>query len=185
MLKNNFNFTFPSTFHCSVTSNQIIVWGPRGVKAISFISSLIHIYYFKEKNMLVGRSLSLSKNKKSTKKCINLSKLENELQTVVKGLLRGYFFELKLTGVGYRFLSVSNNLLKLKIGYSHVLSKKISESVVLLLESPVQLSLFSKDYTLLKQVISDLKKIKKQDIYKGKGLALSTDQKYLKEFKKK
>jgi large subunit ribosomal protein L6 len=107
-----------------------------------------------------------------------------QLKNTIKGVYKGFFTELKLNGVGYRFLAYQNNTLKFKAGFCNDLEYRIPESIQVFIESPTSILLFSYDFDLLKQVSSKLKNFKKPDAYKGKGFSFSNEILSLKEVKK-
>lgn len=101
-----------------------------------------------------------------------------------KGLNQNYFYQMSIDGVGYRFLSVDNQKLSMKVGFSKDVEYQLPEGVSGFLLSSNDLFLYSYDYDLLKLTCSKIKKIRKPDVYKGKGLRYIDDVIRLKEIKK-
>jgi len=177
-------FRIPSGIKVFPEKKKIILEGPYSTKQI-ILNTCFSFLYLKNKNMIIG-GFSLTKVKKRNTRLISqFNKLISEFKTSLKGLLTGFFVELKLKGVGYRFISCNNNLLVFKIGFSHNIYKQIPSKITLYLESPTRISMYCSDLNILSQVCSNLKKVRKLDSYKGKGLVLQNDFIILKEFKKK
>jgi ribosomal protein L6P/L9E len=85
------------------------------------------------------------------------SQFLSNLKTSLKGVSSGFYIELSLKGVGYRFLSYKDNILVMKVGFCNNVSFEIPKGVEIFIESPTQLTLFSIDYSLLKQVATSLR----------------------------
>lgn len=108
----------------------------------------------------------------------------SKINNAIKGVSTGFFIEMKLQGVGYRFLSYKENILTFKAGYCNDLSYVVPDGVNICLETPTKLCFYSSDYDLLKQVASQVKLLRKPDSYKGKGFSYSLEFLDLKEVKK-
>jgi len=172
----------PPKVEISISPSLLIIKGPLGTKKITKHSSFI--CKLSKNNTLLLCSL----NEKNGKSSLPLEKsfctFLTQVKNIVKGTFKGFFTELKLTGVGYRFLSYTNNVLKFKVGFCNDLEYYVPPNVEVFLEGPTSISLFSYDYELLKRVASKLKAFKKPDSYKGKGFSYSTELLKLKEIKK-
>lgn len=131
---------------------------------------------YKSNDYLYLKNFSLSKNK--------LVKLISLLNNFNKGFDQKYFYKLKLDGVGFRFLDITENELILKVGFSNVVKFNLNPSVFAMLLSNVELLLYSSDYDLLKSTSASIKKIRVPDIYKGKGIKYFDETISLKEIKK-
>jgi len=112
------------------------------------------------------------------------SKFITNLRTTIKGVSNGFFIELKLVGVGYRFLSYNNNELCMKIGFCNNALFNIPEGVEVFIENPTRITLFSIDYLLMKQTAASLRGHRLPDSYKGKGFQYLSETLTLKEVKK-
>ncbi len=176
----NNEIKIPSTVSINYDQSGLKIKGPKGELILGLDSKFL-VKIDKENNILKIFSQKYSKNndfKKSYRSF--LSKLMNS----IKGVSTGFFIELKLQGVGYRFLSYTENVLTFKAGYCNDLSYTVPYGVSLFLETPTKLSLYSTDYDLLKQVASQIKLLRKPDSYKGKGFSYSLELLNLKEIKK-
>ena len=105
------------------------------------------------------------------------------IRQVSEGLVRGYYVELELTGLGFRFLRIENFLL-LKLGYSHYIRLDIPDGVHAF-GFKKKLVLFGLTLESVMGLASLLRKLKKPDPYKGKGVRLFGETMKLKVGKQK
>ena len=80
-----------------------------------------------------------------------------------------YSLTLNLKGIGYKFV-VENQVLKLRVGYSHFLTYNVQPEIFLKLVNPTTLTLYSNNKLILTQFASFLKLQKKTNLYKGTGI---------------
>lgn len=95
------------------------------------------------------------------------------LNNMVHGVSEGFTKQLELIGVGYR-VSNTGNLLELTLGYSHPIIFEIPEELKLTTkmekgEAPT-IILEGSDKQLLGQVCAKIRKYRKPEPYKGKGI---------------
>ncbi|NNE25932.1 MAG: 50S ribosomal protein L6 [Saprospiraceae bacterium] len=95
------------------------------------------------------------------------------INNMIIGVSEGYTKELELHGVGYR-VNNSGNLLELTLGYSHPIYFYIPDEVKLTTAmekgKPPSIVLESIDNQLLGQVAAKIRKFRKTEPYKGKGI---------------
>lgn len=91
-------------------------------------------------------------------------------------LLEGYYVEVEFHGLGYRFINLENKVL-LRIGYSHYIYYQIPLNV-LIFGFRRNLIIFSASKDLVLKMLSLFRYIKKDNVYKQKGI-------YIKGFIKK
>jgi len=80
------------------------------------------------------------------------------------------FRKLKLQGIGYKFSIISNNLIHLKLGFSHSIYFKLPEYITAKLTKNNILFLFSDSTEKLVLISESIKNCKIPDPYKGKGI---------------
>jgi large subunit ribosomal protein L6 len=92
------------------------------------------------------------------------------IQNMVIGVSDGFSKELIIHGVGYRAQAVSPGSLELALGFSHPVSIKAPEGIEF--EVPQQTQIFVRgiDKQLVGQVAADIRKWRKPEPYKGKGI---------------
>lgn len=95
------------------------------------------------------------------------------LQNMVKGVTDGYKTDMELVGVGYR-VSNAGNLLEIAVGYSHPIHFMMPDEVKVSTASEKgknpTITLESADKQLLGQICAKIRKLRKPEPYKGKGI---------------
>lgn len=87
---------------------------------------------------------------------------------MITGVTTGYTRILELEGVGYR-AEVKGKQLVLQVGFSHPVPLDIPEGVSALVEKTV-ITLTGTDKDVLGQFAANVRKVKKPEPYKGKGI---------------
>jgi large subunit ribosomal protein L6 len=89
---------------------------------------------------------------------------------MITGVTEGFVKELQIQGVGYRATVKGTNALELALGYSHPVNITAPEGIEF--DVPVQTQIFVKgiDKQLVGQVAADIRKWRKPEPYKGKGI---------------
>ena len=98
---------------------------------------------------------------------------------MVKGVSEGYKAEQELVGVGYR-ASNAGQMLELTLGYSHNISFELPKEIKVTTltersKNPI-ITLTSHDNELLGLVTSKIRKLRKPEPYKGKGIKFVGEQ---------
>ena len=92
------------------------------------------------------------------------------IQNMIIGVTDGFVKELQIQGVGYRATAKGSNGLELALGFSHPVNITAPEGIEF--DVPVQTQIFVKgiDKQLVGQVAADIRKWRKPEPYKGKGI---------------
>jgi len=91
---------------------------------------------------------------------------------MVTGVTTGYTLTIDIVGVGYRVAEKGKDL-EFLLGYSHPISFPAPEGISFKVESPTKLHITGIDNQLVGEVAAKIKKLRKADPYKGKGLRLA------------
>ena len=86
-----------------------------------------------------------------------------------EGVLSGFEKQLILQGIGYR-VQLKGSDLEFSLGYSHPILFKAPENIKFKVEGQNKFTVFGIDKSVVGQVCSDIKKLRKKDSYKGKGI---------------
>lgn len=91
------------------------------------------------------------------------------LANAMNGVSKGFSKELEMVGMGYRVVKKGNNL-EFALGFSHPVIFEAPEGISL--EAPEQTRIIVKgiDKYLVGQVAANIRKLKKPEPYKGKGI---------------
>ena len=90
------------------------------------------------------------------------------IKNMVVGVIKGYEKKLEINGVGYR-AAVSGNKLTLNVGYSHPVDYALPENITAAVEGNI-VTISGIDKQLVGNVAAQIRKIRKPEPYKGKGI---------------
>jgi large subunit ribosomal protein L6 len=91
---------------------------------------------------------------------------------MVTGVTEGYRKTLEIVGVGYRVQAKGSNL-EFSLGFSHPVTVTPPEGITLRVETPTRLVVEGIDKQQVGEVAANIRKLRKPDPYKGKGLRYS------------
>src|SRR5579871_2106329 len=89
---------------------------------------------------------------------------------MVTGVTDGFVKELEIVGVGYRATLRSPTQLELALGFSHPVIVDAPEGITFEVPAPTRVSVRGIDKEAVGQVAADIRKIRKPEPYKGKGV---------------
>jgi large subunit ribosomal protein L6 len=95
------------------------------------------------------------------------------INNMVVGVTEGYEKKLEIVGVGYRVLSKGPTQLEFQLGYSHSITFNAPEGITFTVESPTRLGVQGIDKQLVGEVAANIRKLRKPEPYKGKGVRYS------------
>jgi large subunit ribosomal protein L6 len=91
------------------------------------------------------------------------------IANMVTGVTTGYEKQLEIVGVGYRVQAKGKNL-EFSVGFSHPVLVEPPEGISFAVESPTKFSVQGIDKQQVGQVAANIRKIRKPEPYKGKGI---------------
>jgi len=92
------------------------------------------------------------------------------IANMVIGVSDGFSKELEIVGVGYRAQAQGPNAIELSVGFSHTVRFAAPEGVTFEVPQPTRIIVRGHDKQLVGQVAADIRKIRKPEPYKGKGI---------------
>ena len=144
-----------------IESNSIFVKGPKGELTMPKFSELD--YKIEDKSLSIARK----NNNRSAKEKHGLSR--TLIANAVNGVTIGFEKQLILHGIGYR-VQLKGNDLEFSLGYSHPILFKAPENIKFKVEGQNKFFVTGVSKEVVGQVCSDIKKLRKKDSYKGKGI---------------
>ena len=90
------------------------------------------------------------------------------------GVSEGYKKELQIVGVGYKAV-LAGNKLTLSLGYSHDIVYPVPEGIKIQIAEGTKISITGVDKQLVGEVAASIRKFKKPEPYKGKGVRYSDE----------
>ena len=92
------------------------------------------------------------------------------INNMVVGVTEGYEKKLEIVGVGYRVLSKGPTQLEFQLGYSHSITFDAPDGITFAVESATKLGVQGIDKQLVGEVAANIRKLRKPEPYKGKGV---------------
>jgi large subunit ribosomal protein L6 len=93
---------------------------------------------------------------------------------MVIGVSKGYSKELQIVGVGYK-ATLAGNKLTLNLGYSHIIEYIVPEGIKMNIVDGVKIQISGIDKQLVGEVAASIRRYKKPEPYKGKGVRYSDE----------
>jgi large subunit ribosomal protein L6 len=91
------------------------------------------------------------------------------VNNMVLGVSQGYEKRMEIHGVGYRVVARGSDL-EFSLGYSHPVPVKAPEGISFAVESPTRFSVSGIDKQTVGEVAATIRKLRRPDPYKGKGV---------------
>ncbi|PIR93701.1 50S ribosomal protein L6 [Candidatus Falkowbacteria bacterium CG10_big_fil_rev_8_21_14_0_10_39_11] len=151
----------PDGVTVTIGDNQVHVKGPNGE-----LTEVIHPSVIIEQN---DKELIVKVNDENNPKERALWGLFRSLvNNLIVGVTEGYKKELEINGVGYR-AEVKGNVVVLNVGYSHQVEFALPDGVKVNVEKNI-ITISGINKQLVGQVAANIRKIRKPEPYKGKGI---------------
>ena len=91
------------------------------------------------------------------------------INNMVVGVTDGYTKKLEIHGTGYRVTAKGSDL-EFALGYSHPILVKAPEGITFAVENPTRFSVSGIDKQLVGEISANIRKLRKPDPYKAKGV---------------
>jgi large subunit ribosomal protein L6 len=95
---------------------------------------------------------------------------------MVTGVTDGYTKRLEIVGVGYRVVAKSPTELEFALGYSHPVNVRAPEGITFAVEAPTRFAVSGIDKQQVGEVAANIRKLRKPEPYKGKGVRYAGEQ---------
>lgn len=151
--------TIPENVTVSVNGNIVSVKGPKGE-----LSTEINRNITVEINETELKVVARNENFKNFHGTANAN-----ISNMIEGVTTGFEKKLEAIGVGYRF-TIKGNTLVVAAGFSHPVELEIPEGISVESPSNTQLIIKGIDKCLVGEFAANIRKIRKPEPYKGKGI---------------
>lgn len=168
--------TIPAGVTASIEGGMISVKGPKGTLSIPMASE---VTYALEGDLLSVKPANDSKRARSF-----WGMQRTLIQNLVTGVTAGFTKVLEINGVGYRANAQGRNL-KLQLGYSHDVDVAIPEGVEVKTPDQTTVEISGMDAQKVGQLAAEIRRWRKPEPYKGKGIKYRGEFIFRKEGKKK
>ena len=154
--------TVPSGVDVTIDGQHVAVKGPRGALQLDIAGA---IAISREGEELV---VSRPDDQRTNRALHGLTR--TLVQNMVTGVSDGFVKELEIVGVGYRAAASAPTRLELQLGFSHPVVVEAPEGITFEVPTPIRISVRGFDKQQVGQVAADIRKLRKPEPYKGKGV---------------
>lgn len=152
----------PSGVKVDIAGQDVTVTGPKGTLNLT-VSEPITVETKDDGSIQVSRPNDERRNKA-------LHGLSRTLvNNMVIGVSEGYIKKLEVSGTGYRVQPKGQGL-ELSLGYSHPIQVDAPEGIKFVVESPTKFAVEGIDKQKVGEVAANIRKLRKPDPYKAKGV---------------
>jgi large subunit ribosomal protein L6 len=95
---------------------------------------------------------------------------------MVTGVTAGYEKRLEIVGVGYRVVPKGPTTLEFALGYSHSITVNAPEGITFSVDGPTRFAVQGIDKQAVGEVAANIRKLRKPEPYKGKGVRYAGEQ---------
>ena len=158
----------PAGVDVQIAGQDVTVKGPKGQLALT-IAEPISVSKNDEGAVVVARPDDERRNRA-------LHGLSRTLvANMVTGVTEGYTKKMEIYGVGYR-VALKGKDLEFALGYSHPVPIEAPEGITFAVESPTKFSVSGIDKQQVGQISAVIRKLRRPDPYKGKGVRYEGEQ---------
>jgi len=165
--------TIPENVTVTTDKNIVTVKGPKGELSTEINPNISVV--------IEGNELKVTRNSDAYKAFHGTANAN--INNMIVGVTEGFEKKLEAVGVGYRF-TVKGNELVVNAGYSHPVNVTIPEGLTVENPSNTELTVKGIDKILVGEFAANVRKIRKPEPYKGKGIRYADETVQRKEGKK-
>ena len=153
--------TIPSGVTAKVDGQEITVTGPKGSLSLTVAEPIV---VSQEDGSLV---VTRPDDERASRALHGLTR--TLVSNMVTGVTQGYEKGLEIVGTGYRVAAKGTDL-EFQLGFSHPVSVEAPAGVTFEVASPTTIGVIGIDKEAVGQVAANIRKIRKPEPYKGKGV---------------
>lgn len=157
----------PSNVTVTINGQNVEVKGPKGTLAIDVPEP---ITIAQEGDEIV---VSRPDDHRKSRSLHGLSR--SLINNMVVGVTEGYTIKMEIFGVGYRVLAKGSDL-EFSLGYSHPILIKAPEGITFAVDGQTKFSISGIDKQQVGQLAANIRRLRKDDPYKGKGIRYAGEQ---------
>ena len=166
----------PAGVTANITDGQLSVKGPKGTMTLQLRDE---ISYTVEND---GITVQPANDTKQARAFWGMQR--TLVQNLVTGVTEGFTKKLLITGVGYRAAAQGRNL-RLQLGYSHDVNIDVPEGLEVKTPDATTVEISGSDKQKVGQLAAEIRRWRKPEPYKGKGIKYEGEFIFRKEGKKK
>jgi len=166
----------PAGVTASIADGVLTVKGPKGTLTLGLAAE---VTYTLEGDTIAVKPVNDSKRARSF-----WGMQRTLVANLMSGVTEGYKKTLQITGVGYR-ATAQGKILKLQLGYSHDVNFDVPEGIEIKTPDNTTVEITGIDKQKVGQVAAEIRRWRKPEPYKGKGIKYAGEFIFRKEGKKK
>jgi large subunit ribosomal protein L6 len=167
----------PAGVTATLEGSNLSVKGPKGTLSMSVLDELV-------RTSIEDGQISVQPVNDSQRSRAAWGMQRTNVLNLVTGVTEGFTKVLEITGVGYRAAAQGKNL-RLQLGYSHDVNYAIPEGIDVKTPDPNTVEISGIDKQKVGQVAAEIRRWRKPEPYKGKGIKYRGEFIFRKEGKKK
>ena len=167
----------PSGVTATDENGMLVVKGPKGTLTMPMLDDLVK-YDVAESEIRITPLVDAQRNRAAWGMQRTL------VQNLVTGVAEGFTKVLEISGVGYRAQAQGRNL-RLQLGYSHDVNFPVPEGIEVKTPDQNTVEISGIDSQKVGQVAAEIRRWRKPEPYKGKGIKYRGEYIFRKEGKKK
>jgi large subunit ribosomal protein L6 len=152
----------PSNVEVTIAGSDITVKGPKGTLTHNVVSPISV-----EKGEDGVLTVTRPDDERESRSRHGLTR--TLVNNMVIGVTTGYEKKMEIAGVGYRVQAKGSDL-EFALGFSHPVPVEAPPGITFAVESPTRFSVSGIDKQLVGEVAANIRKLRKPDPYKGKGV---------------
>ncbi|WP_226345754.1 50S ribosomal protein L6 [Agilicoccus flavus] len=160
--------TVPSGVEVKIDGRAVTVKGPKGELALA-VAEPITVGHDDDGAIAVTRP----NDERESRSLHGLTR--SLIANMVEGVSKGYEKKLEIYGTGYRVQNKGGNL-EFALGYSHPITVEPPQGITFAVEAPTRFSVQGIDKQLVGEVAANIRKLRRPDPYKGKGVRYAGEQ---------
>ncbi|GAA1479932.1 50S ribosomal protein L6 [Gordonia sinesedis] len=157
----------PAGVDVTINGQDVTVKGPKGELSLTVAEPIV---VAKEDNTIV---VTRPNDERRNRALHGLSR--SLVNNLVVGVTQGYTTKMEIFGVGYRVQAKGQDL-EFALGYSHPVPIKAEEGITFAVESPTKFSVSGIDKQKVGQISANIRRLRRPDPYKGKGIRYEGEQ---------
>ena len=152
----------PSGVEVTVDGDTVTVTGPKGTLSHTLVGGITV-----SKGDDGSLSVTRPNDEREAKALHGLSR--TLVANMVQGVTQGFERKLEIVGVGYR-VQAKGSTLEFALGYSHPIVVEAPDGIAFAVESPTKFTVSGIDKQQVGQTAANIRKLRKPEPYKGKGI---------------
>ena len=159
--------SIPSGVEAKIDGQHVEVKGPKGTLSLDVPEPITVV--------LEGSEIKVSRpdDNRRSRALHGLSR--SLINNMVIGVSEGYTIKMEIFGVGYRVQAIGKGL-EFSLGYSHTIPIEPPEGVTFAVDGTTKFSISGIDKQKVGQIAANIRRLRKDDPYKGKGIRYEGEQ---------